>query len=589
VCPTGVAHVQVCSGHRAADGAPGTLIRSSDARLAGDAAFNGRELEGIERLDAVHQVLGAASHFGLSPDAGRARLTEALTSSDRLDSSIAEAAERVMATSGSFTEQRDALDALALALVTAGRTIADESELSLDPESAADSMQSIATDHGLALAAAVEQVASLTMGLDPDEVTVDMAGDLGGLRSTVVAERLRVRTSVDAIESAGLRSGGGTLTDDLALLVSRADLAEQRLSYLLAGGADVDFRPVGERATSQLTMVADELRQEISLRLNDINAQRRLAHIEVAIGIGLALCVVIVVTVATRRSARHIRSTLGAMAAGSLVPVPAMGGRDEFGQMERAVDECRDRMRIALGHLADSSVSTVDRVAQLSDVAESLSAQADGSRVGAGEIAVATSQLARSIEDIAQNVVQAQDQMIAARTEVGSASEAISALDVRTADVAGVVARITEIAELTNLLALNATIESARAGAAGRGFAVVADEVKQLAGETAHATHDIIEAIDAIRRDVEVAVVGMARVGRAVDAVDAVQATIAGAAHEQAAATGQISDTAALFAARIERTASDAVRLKQVSSSLDLTAAEGAELVSGFRLVSPRS
>jgi methyl-accepting chemotaxis protein len=103
------------------------------------------------------------------------------------------------------------------------------------------------------------------------------------------------------------------------------------------------------------------------------------------------------------------------------------------------------------------------------------------------------------------------------------------------------VALINAIAGQTNLLALNATIEAARAGEAGRGFAVVAAEVKELAAQTAKATHEISEQVGAIQSATEGSVAAIKDIARTIDSISQITSTIAAAVEEQNAATLEIS------------------------------------------------
>jgi methyl-accepting chemotaxis protein len=103
-----------------------------------------------------------------------------------------------------------------------------------------------------------------------------------------------------------------------------------------------------------------------------------------------------------------------------------------------------------------------------------------------------------------------------------------------------VVGLISGIAAQTNLLALNATIEAARAGEAGRGFAVVASEVKALATQTARATEEITQQINAIQGETRQAVVSIRTIGATIAELRGIAVGVAAAMEEQGAATQEI-------------------------------------------------
>jgi methyl-accepting chemotaxis protein len=160
-------------------------------------------------------------------------------------------------------------------------------------------------------------------------------------------------------------------------------------------------------------------------------------------------------------------------------------------------------------------------------------------------VASATEEMSASIREIARNASEATKVATTAVQVAERADSTVAKLGESSAEIGKVIKVITAIAQQTKLLALNATIEAARAGEAGKGFAVVANEVKELAKETAKATEDIGQKIEAIQGDTQRAVEAIRQIGSIISQINDIQSTIASAVEEQTATTKEISQNLA--------------------------------------------
>jgi methyl-accepting chemotaxis protein len=149
--------------------------------------------------------------------------------------------------------------------------------------------------------------------------------------------------------------------------------------------------------------------------------------------------------------------------------------------------------------------------------------------------------MSASIREISASATEAARVAAKAVELTNSTNQVIGQLGISSNEIGAVVKVITSIAEQTNLLALNATIEAARAGEAGKGFAVVANEVKELAKETAKATGDISQKIEAIQKDSGSAVSAIGEISGIIGRINDIQNTIASAVEEQTATTNEMS------------------------------------------------
>ncbi|MBV9556698.1 MAG: hypothetical protein JO254_06430 [Pseudolabrys sp.] len=174
--------------------------------------------------------------------------------------------------------------------------------------------------------------------------------------------------------------------------------------------------------------------------------------------------------------------------------------------------------------------------------------------------AEAGSQLSRTINEVGESAARSSGLASSAVQEAARASATMSDMVAVTGEISKVTELITGIAAQTNLLALNATIEAARAGEAGRGFSVVAQEVKALASQTARATQEIAERIDAMKKASDRSVGAIDGVLARVRELENVANGIAAAVQEQVAATEEIAanvDAAAQGVGQVEQSMAD--------------------------------
>jgi methyl-accepting chemotaxis protein len=205
----------------------------------------------------------------------------------------------------------------------------------------------------------------------------------------------------------------------------------------------------------------------------------------------------------------------------------------QIAQSASVLASASEQLTASSHQMAGNAEETATQANVVSAAAEQVSKNVSVVATGAEQMQTSIREIARSANEaakIAKNAVRAAE----------TTNNTIGKLGESSLEIGKVIKVITSIAQQTNLLALNATIEAARAGEAGKGFAVVANEVKELAKETAKATEDIGQKIEAIQSDTKGAVQAIAEIGSVINQVNDISNTIASAVEEQTVTTNEI-------------------------------------------------
>ncbi|WP_127500874.1 methyl-accepting chemotaxis protein [Actinoplanes solisilvae] len=327
-----------------------------------------------------------------------------------------------------------------------------------------------------------------------------------------------------------------------------------------------------EQAVAPLHAVLTDL---LDTRIDALRTQRTIV---LAVSLGGFLIAGWFAAAAVYKTTHDVRRTVRAVTAiaeGDLTARPLPEGRDELGDIGRALDRARDRL-----YRQDEELTSAQRAreqqlragflhqrqveAQFRQRTQTVIDESTG--VIAHDMRAITEQVGhvRDAADVIDTSIATTD--AATTAVIGQARQAeqvIHSLEQSLRRVAATANLVTGIAGQTRLLALNATIEAARAGELGEGFTVVADEVKQLATNTARSTEQITETIANLERDtaemartITTMIEGIASVGDATDSLRAVAAdqdTLVGRLSQQMSDTlGRVEDMSTL-AERLER------------------------------------
>lgn len=266
------------------------------------------------------------------------------------------------------------------------------------------------------------------------------------------------------------------------------------------------------------------------------------------------------------------------------VEVPFVENRNEIGRISRSLAVFKDRLidaerlrserdeesaramaerKLAMNRIASefeksvggiaaaaaSAASEMQRSAQsLSAIAKettrqstTVAAAAEQTTANVQTVAAAAEELSSSGKEISRQIAHSASIAQSAVAQADRTNAMVEGLLEATQKIGEVMGLIQNIAGQTNLLALNATIEAARAGEAGKGFAVVAGEVKALSTQTAKATEEIADQIQAIRDATGTTAEAIREIGATIGQIDQIATAIASAVEEQGASTKEIA------------------------------------------------
>ncbi|MDZ7639508.1 MAG: methyl-accepting chemotaxis protein [Bryobacterales bacterium] len=227
--------------------------------------------------------------------------------------------------------------------------------------------------------------------------------------------------------------------------------------------------------------------------------------------------------------------------------------------INKTIEQIRGSLVEMLSESAQSAAALASSCEELTAVSQQMAGNAEETAVQANAVPAASEQVSKNVSSVAPTSKQMQASIgeIAKNTNESarvaknpvsvahSTNFTVTRLRESSQEVGNAIKAIASIAQQANIQMLNGTIEAAPVGEAGKGFAVVANEVKEQARQTAKATEDISQKIEAIQVDTKGAVKAIEEIGTIISQINDISDSIASAVEERTATANEIGRSVA--------------------------------------------